>query len=374
MEAPEHKNLFDAVAIVGLGLMGGSLALALRRSGFSGRLLGVSSPETIREAIKRGIVDEGVSYEKLAQAASKADLIVLSSPIASILEHLKILGGAGSLLRDGALVTDVGSTKRGVLDAARALPARVTFIGGHPLCGSERRGVAAADPFLFQNAYYVLTPAPDAIGAHVHQLGAFLGLTGARIVSLSAEDHDRIAATISHLPQLLAVSLVRFLDDLGPNREHGVHLAAGGFRDMTRIASSPYSVWRDIIRTNCDVIEGTVQRFLESMRATLRGLKDESLEQAFEQAGRTRAEIPRDSKGFISQLWDVLVVVEDRPGMIVEIAEPLASQGINIKDIEVLKVREGEAGTIRLAFAARAVAEEAIRTLEAKGLTARLRE
>ena len=151
-------------------------------------------------------------------------------------------------------------------------------------------------------------------------------------------------------------------------------LAAGGFRDMTRIASSPYPVWRDILLTNKDLISEVAGRFLECCRATAQGLEDSALQAAFEGAAKTRAEIPRDSKGFLHRLWDALVVVEDRPGTIAGIALPLAEKGINIQDIEVLKVREGEGGTLRLAFASQAIALEAIQILEEKGYKARLRE
>jgi len=191
---------------------------------------------------------------------------------------------------------------------------------------------------------------------------------------LSAEDHDRTAATISHLPQLLAVSLVRLLDDLGSNREHGIRLAAGGFRDMTRIASSPYSVWRDILKTNGDLIEAVVERFLRAARASFKGLREDRVRTDFEKAARTRTEIPRDSKGFLHRLCDVLVVVEDRPGTIAEVSVPLSKRHINIKDIEILKVREGEAGTLRLAFENEAEARKAIDLLAKEGFSARLRE
>ena len=366
---------YSSISIVGMGLIGGSLALGLRRAGYRGKLIGVSHPKTLVEARALNAIDEGLPYEELIKAARAADLIVLSSPIFAIIEHLRLLGKEGKALRPGVVITDVGSTKRAILRAAEeCLPHHAVFVGGHPLAGSEQRGMQAADPFLFQNAYYVLTPSPGAPPEEVKRLGAFLSLTGARMVVLSAADHDRIAATISHLPQLLAVSLVRFLDDLGPHKEHGIHLAAGGFRDMTRIASSPYPVWRDILLTNKDLISEVAGRFLECCRATAQGLEDSALQAAFEGAAKTRAEIPRDSKGFLHRLWDALVVVEDRPGTIAGIALPLAEKGINIQDIEVLKVREGEGGTLRLAFASQAIALEAIQILEEKGYKARLRE
>jgi len=371
----EPGPAYSTISIVGLGLIGGSLALALRRSGFPGRILGVSRPETCAEASRLGAVDESFGYEEIVEAASRSDLVVLASPIGVILEHLKALGASGAKLAPGLVVTDVGSTKREINRMAReSLPPRALFIGGHPLAGSEQRGLGAADPFLFQNAYYVLTPLPDVPLDAVTRLASLLGATGARVVVLSAEDHDRVAATISHLPQLLAVSLVRFLDDLGDNREHGLHLAAGGFRDMTRIASSPFSVWRDILATNKDVVSRVLDRFLDRTRRALEDLEPGALEKEFGSAAATRGEIPRDTKGFLHRLWDVLVVVEDRPGMIAEIAAPLAARGINIKDIEVLKVREGEAGTLRLAFSSQDEARAAIAELGSAGIEARLRE
>jgi prephenate dehydrogenase len=370
----DERSPYKTVAVAGLGLMGGSLAMALRRSGYQGRILGVSSPATLEEARRLQVIDEGFGYADLPRVGECADLMILAGPISAILEHLGILGASGDRLRRGLVVTDVGSTKRAVLAAARSLPPHVQFIGGHPLAGSEQRGIAAADPFLFQNAYYVLTPAPEVSKAAVEDLARFLGSTGARMVVLPAEDHDRIAATISHLPQILAVSLVDFLDDLGANREHGIHLAAGGFRDMTRIASSPHAVWRDILATNKDVISDVARRFLESMAGAIEELGGRGIEERFEKAARTRAEIPRDSKGFMGRLWDVLVVVEDRPGAIFRSAAPLAEKQINIKDIEILKVREGEGGTLRLAFESEVQAREAIDLLAKHGHSARLRE
>ena len=366
---------YDTVTVVGVGLIGGSLALALRQGGYRGEIIGVSSAATLDEARALGIIDRGFPYDQMEKALTRTDLLVLAGPISVIMEQLGTVGRLGTKLPAGLVVTDVGSTKRAVLETAMEhLPEHVHFIGGHPLAGSERRGVAAADPFLYQNAYYVLTPAPAAAPAEVERLGEFLGTTGARVIVVEAEDHDRIAATISHIPQLLAVSLVQFLETLGDNREHGKRLAAGGFRDMTRIASSPYSVWRDIIDTNRDVIKELLGRFLEGTRSALESLDDAALDALFASAAGTRAEIPRDTKGFLTRLWDVLVVVEDRPGMIVGVCGPLASIGINVMDIEVLKVREGEGGTLRLAFRTRELAETAIAELTAKGYVARLRE
>ncbi len=360
--------------VVGVGLIGGSLALALRKGGYEGEIVGVSRPSTLDEAGRLRVIDRGVPHERLQEAVAESDLVVLAGPISSISEQLELIASLGDRLREGLVITDVGSTKRAVLAAAARLPDHVHFIGGHPLAGSELRGVAAAEPFLFQNAYYVLTPAPGVPPRVTASFTAFVETTGAHVVVLDAEAHDRVAAAISHLPQLLAVSLVRFLDELGPHRDSGKKLAAGGFRDMTRIASSPYSMWRDIIGTNRDVIAEMVDEFSAHFRETLGDLSDETLAPAFQEAGATRGEIPRDTKGFMTKLFDVLVVVEDQPGVIVGICAPLAERGINVLDIEVLKVREGEGGTLRLAFRAREEAETAVAALKDQGYSARLRE
>ena len=366
---------FSTTTIVGMGLLGGSLALALKGAGYQGKIIGVSRRESLDEAQRLRAIDDGASYEDLPAAASRADLVVLATPIHTITDHLKVLGSAADQLREGLVVTDVGSTKRVIVAAAEAhLPSQVQFVGGHPMAGSELRGMGAADPFLFQNAYYVLTPAAGVPESTTRTLGAFLGRLGARVLVMEPAAHDRVAATISHLPQALAVSLVRFLDSLGTLRNDGVHLAAGGFRDMTRIASSPYSVWRDIIATNRDVIREVLEDFLDFSRDGIGQLDDDTLEGLFDTAAQTRAEIPRDTKGFLSRLWNVLVVVEDRPGMVAGIAVPLADRGINIKDIEVLKVREGDGGSLRLAFASEELARRAVDILKTGGYEARLRD
>ena len=366
---------YEKIVIVGVGLIGGSLAMAFRQANYAGKLVGVSSEGAIEEALRLGIVDEGFPYDRLHDAVDGADLVVLGSPIAVIIEQLKTLGGFGAHLKRGLVVTDVGSTKRSVLEAAEeSLPDHVHFIGGHPLAGSEQRGVAAAEPFLFQNAFYVLTPGAKTPEEEVRRLGRLVELTGARVLVLGAEEHDRIAATISHVPQLLAVSLVLFLESLGSETEHGKHLAAGGFRDMTRIASSPYSVWRDIITTNRDIIDELLHKFLDHIRFTLDNLGDETLAKVFKSSAEIRGEIPRDTKGFLSRLWDVLVVVEDQPGVIVGVCAPLGEKGMNVQDIEVVKVREGDGGTLRLSFRTRDLAERAVAELVARGYTARLRE
>lgn len=379
MTAEQHDTdralEFDTIAIVSLGLIGSSLALAFKRVGFTGKLIGVSRRETLDSALDQGVIDEGDTYDNLATVAEQADAVFLAGPIQIIRRHLEILGAASTTLSHGTIISDVGSTKKTILDdAERLLPEGIHFIGGHPMAGSEKRGLDAADPFLFQNAYYALTPARSVPPEVVDGFGKFLSRTGARVVKLDATVHDQTAAAISHLPQLLAVALVNYLGKLGEHRDLGVQLAAGGFRDMTRIASSSFDMWRDIYATNAPEVQRALRHFVDAVRSSGELIGEDDLEKLFDAAAETRAEIPSDSKGFLHPLREILVVVEDKPGVIAEISTLLATDDINILDIEVLKVREGEGGTLRLAFASLTNAERAINLLEDRGYGVRLRK
>jgi len=361
------------VCIVGLGLIGGSLALSLRRSGAVSHLTGVSRPETLAAAESLGALDDGFGYEDLEKAAAECDLVVLATPIKRILSLLETLGRFD--LPEGLIVSDVGSTKGLIVEAARrSLPEGVLFIGGHPMAGSEKSGIGAADPFLFQNAIYVLCPGKNVSREAAEELGGLLEKTGARVMVMEAAVHDRTVAAVSHLPQFVAVALVDFAARRDAAGCHALKLAAGGFRDMTRIASSPFAVWGDIVETNTDSIREALKEFADSLSAIADDLDPARLEKLFERAAVARSGIPRDTKGFLRPLAELLVVVEDRPGIIARIAVPLAEEGINIRDIEVLKVREGEGGTMRLAFESRKVSERAKRILEGRGFSVRHRE
>jgi prephenate dehydrogenase len=245
------------------------------------------------------------------------------------------------------------------------------------MAGSEKGGLASADAFLFENATYVLCPAErqDVAGFTRRHAGLveLVEATGARLLVLDARRHDRIAATVSHLPQLLAVTLMNYA--AGLNAEDGafLRLAAGGFRDLTRIASSPFEMWQHILVAN----EGPILDALGGFAAALQRLRNrlieddlEALHDAFTDARRTREAIPRNSKGFLHPLADVYVYAEDRPGELHRITRVLFEAEMNIKDIELLKVREGTGGAFRLSFADDATAASAVNVLEHAGFRA----
>jgi prephenate dehydrogenase len=361
---------FKRIVIVGVGLIGGSMGLALKRVGFKGQRVGVSRSETLAEALRLDVVDQGYTYEELGAALEGADLVLLCTPIERI---LSLLPEVGRLATPGALVTDVGSTKRRIdAEARRVLGAELLFVGGHPMAGSEKAGVGAADPFLFQNAIYILVPPPGKRDARYAALVELLHGVGARTMELTVAAHDQVVAAVSHLPQLMATSLVEMVGRLNEQHEVFLPLAAGGFRDMTRIASSPFApVWRDICRTNADQIDHMIGAYIETLEAVRQRLGADTLGANFDYANEVRATIPKDVKGFIHPLAELLVVAEDRPGIIAEMSAGLALAQVNISDIEVVKVREGEGGTIRLGFDSEATVEAAQKILEDHGFDVR---
>jgi prephenate dehydrogenase len=263
--------MFNHVCIVGCGLIGGSFALALRRAGFRGRITACGGRRAPRLAVERGVADaieESFDRGELCQA----DLIYLAAPIGGIIDFLKT---KSSQIKAGALVTDAGSTKVEICRVARAtLPANVAFVGAHPMAGSEQTGVEYARADLFDRATYALMAERGTDDAPFQRFKAIVESIGARVVPSDPQSHDAAVALISHLPQLVASTLASLLgaehDGRIAERALAQRLAATGWRDMTRLAGSSWSVWRDICLTN----QPNVANALEHLIAELQSLKD----------------------------------------------------------------------------------------------------
>lgn len=276
----------ETVAIVGVGLIGGSFGLALRRAGFGGRILGVSSPQTLAKAVVRGAIDAGATLE---EAAELADLIYLAGPIRAILDTMPRLSG---LARPGALVTDAGSTKRQICTAGLALR-RAFFLGGHPMAGKEKRGVEEAEAELFRGRPYLLTPSrpEDLDRPAAREFMAWLERIGAKVRVLGPDEHDRIVALSSHLPQTLSTALAASLASHA-DADALAGAAGPGLHDMTRLALSGWDIWQDIFETNRDEIVRAIGMFEDHLR-TLKerlaaGLPEEEFRRGAEFARRLR--------------------------------------------------------------------------------------
>lgn len=365
--------MFERLAIIGTGLMGGSFGLAVRRTYPDLEIIGFDRPEILDKAFSRGAITQMAAT--LEEAVKTADVVLLCAPVQ---ECIHLMTEMSPFLKVGAIVTDVGSVKVPLgRSAARAFDKSVVYIGGHPMTGSESSGIQHADEFLYENATYVICPREeedhDAFADQQAPLLDLISATGARILLMNARRHDRIAAYISHLPQLVAVALVDVASSAQEKDPAMLRLAAGGFRDMTRIASSPYSVWREILEINSEPILDA----LDGLLYQLKGIRDsvaegnlDQIETYFRIAENTRSGIPPRSKGFLKPLSDVFVFVTDRPGAIHEISGIMAESNINIKDIELLKIREGTGGTFRLGLESESCADRALEVLTAAGIRA----
>jgi prephenate dehydrogenase len=242
--------MFRRVAIIGVGLIGGSLGLTLRKLSLAEVVVGAGrNPENIHLAVKRGALHQG--YKTAAEAVANAELVYLSTPVKAIIPTLKEIL---PYLSPDTIITDAGSTKAEVVRQAESiLPPGIFFIGGHPMAGSEQSGIKAASDCLFNNAFYILTPTEKSSLTALAKLKSLAKSLGARIVEMSPEKHDCIVAAISHLPHLIAACLVNTLLAF-PDKENFLPLAAGGFKDTTRIAAGNPEMWRDIFLSNQEMV------------------------------------------------------------------------------------------------------------------------
>lgn len=338
------------IAIFGVGLIGGSLALCLKdKPGFT--VVGHSPrPHSLQRMLERGVVD--IATSSMEEAVQDADFIFLCVPVSNLEPYLQQIYNLP--LKPGCIITDVGSTKASVVACAQKYSrSDVYFIGGHPMAGSERSGVDAATTLLFENAFYVLTPSPGVPEEVYARLEKLLTYTRAQIVRVNAVEHDEIVGAISHLPHIIAVALVNQICDYNENNELYRTLAAGGFRDITRIASSDPGIWRDILLSNREVLLGLLRdwnREIEGFVSLLEDSNGEGIEKAFQKANQFRSELPEGRKGAITSLFDIYIDVPDHPGIIGQIATELGASQINLSNMQIIESREDVPGLLRLSF------------------------
>src|SRR3989344_727113 len=284
---------FKKVAIMGVGLIGGSLAIILREKEIAKNIIGIGRGiKNLETAKKLDVID---SYtQDVKEGVKDADLVVVAIPAASI---AKVIKEALPSLKKGAIVTDVGSVKKIIVDEiGKILPDTIHFIAGHPIAGTENAGVEAAFSTLFQNIRCILTPTQKTNKAALEKIKKLWEIAGSEVILMDAEKHDKIVAAVSHLPHVVAYSLVNTVSSINDFNESIVKYSAGGFKDFTRIASSPPEMWRDICLLNKDAILDCVQRF----QKTLKGLEDmikdsdgEGLQKEFEKAKEVRDGLKR---------------------------------------------------------------------------------
>ncbi len=346
--------------------------MALCAGGLAREVVGTGSrPESLHLALEMGAIHRFTL--SLAEGVTGADLVIIATPVSVT---ISVLRGISTYLSPGAVVTDVGSTKTAIVyQAEKMLAPGISFVGGHPMAGSEQAGVRAADPYLFENAIYLITPTANTHPPAQETVKKLAEGVGAKVVMMEPEWHDLAVAAVSHLPYLLAATLVNTSARL-PESKRILSLAAGGFRDTTRIASSSPVMWRDIFMTNREQLLAVLQRFraeLDFFESIIEQGHGEAIKDSLERAQKVRSCLPVRTRGYLPCLFEIVLTVPDRPGTIADFTACLATAGINISDIEILRVREGEGGTIMLAFATEEEQERAVQLLMKQGYAVRKR-
>ena len=341
--------MFSKIGIIGLGLIGVSLAKAFRARTSIQTIVAFNRHEDVLiEAKKQHVIDDYAT--EITDIFSNCDIIFICTPVQKIMEYTKKLL---PFVSKNCIVSDVGSTKGEICKNMSAFSNHFLYIGGHPMTGSERFRYHASKEHLFENAYYILTPSTSVAEETVKAFSKLIESIGAIPVILSAQEHDYIVASISHVPHIVASALVHTVKNLDtPN--HYMHLlAAGGFKDITRIASSSADMWQGICMENKEQILSVLSCFetvIENIKQKVLSEQYDDIYQYFD-----TARIYRDSfrsitpKSFVKR-YEISVDVLDRPGSIAIIAVLFSSHGINIKNMSIINNREQEQGVLYFAF------------------------
>ncbi|MGH8933931.1 MAG: prephenate dehydrogenase/arogenate dehydrogenase family protein [Egibacteraceae bacterium] len=355
------------IALIGTGLVGASLGMALRKLDGVDEIVGYDrDPDELETAFARGALTEAASSP--AEAAAAADVVVLAVPV-SVVETVALQ--VGPALTPGAILTDVASVKARIVDVMQAaVSPGVHVIGGHPMAGSHETGAAHAHADLFVGATYLLTPTTHTDPEAYQRLHGLVSRIGARVLAVSPQRHDLLVAVVSHLPQLAATTLM----NLAASRARDEHaelllLAAGGFRDATRVAASNPDLWLDICAENREAIVAVLDEYRErigALRSVLAVGDEPSLRRALADARAARRSLPGKETA-TGALVELSVAIPDQPGYIAQVTTTISALGVNIEDIGIDHAPEGGRGTMRLAIIGPANAREAREALVARG-------
>ena len=355
------------IAIVGTGLVGASLGLAFGRLDEVDAVVGWDSDaEQLGVAVARGAVSRAA--ESAAAAARDADVVVLAVPVSAI---AAAAAEVGSAMRAGAILTDVASVKASIVRSLEeGAGDGVHVIGGHPMAGSHEAGAAHASGELFVGATYLLTPTVGTDAGAYRRLHNLVAQIGARPLAVDPDHHDALVAVISHLPQLAATTLMNLAADRAREEHAGLLLlAAGGFRDATRVAASDPNLWLDICAQNRDAIVAVLDDYRErigNLRSAVAVGDMVSLEQVLADARAARRALPGKETA-TGALVELHLPIPDRPGVLAEVTTTVGSVGVNIEDLGIVHAPEGGRGVLRLAIIGFKGAGRARDALEALG-------
>ncbi len=333
---------------IGLGLIGGSIAKGLKAAEPDCEIMAYMRTRVrLEEARSDGIVDRVLSG--VGKDFSECDIIFLCTPVEYNEMYLEQLR---PLLKEGAFITDVGSTKSGIMKTVSRLGMEPVFVGGHPMAGSEKTGYENSDPLMLENIYYMLCPCPGTPLAYTQRMVEIVGRLKANPYVIDAAEHDKAVATISHLPHLVAAALVNLVHDTDSPQHTMRQLAAGGFKDITRIASSSPVMWQQIFSSNRAAVLEALRCYIESLEKIENDLKNDNMSAIHDlslDSGAYRKSFA-DAHGLMNAQYSFSVHVEDKPGAISIISAILSADGVNIKNIGINHNRESGDGALRIEF------------------------
>lgn len=353
---------------IGLGLIGGSIARAIREKLPDSIIMAYDINETALQAAQAdGVLD--IALSAIDEQFSRCDYLFLCAPVQKNDENL---AAVKKILSPDCLLTDVGSVKTGIHEAIHAAGLDSRFIGGHPMAGSERVGYVNSKAILLENAYYILTPTDSVPSEKLNTFRDLVQTLGAIPLILDYRQHDYVTAAISHLPHVIAAALVNLVQDSDSADGIMKMVAAGGFKDITRIASSSAQMWQQICLTNTDNIATLLDNYIHALSTVQDKLhtKDaDALYHFFDDARIYRDSFINVSSGPIKKAYAITIDIADEPGALAAIATILALHQISIKNIGIVHNREAENGVLRIEFYEEASIEKAAEILSTKGYT-----
>ncbi len=360
------NNRIRQIGIIGLGVIGASLGMALKNKGSDVHVCGRDMDDSVvAKAREMGAVDGFLD----GAALGSCDLVIICTPLGAM---EKTLLSIKDWLKPGAVVSDVGSVKASIMKAYQELlPGNVYYVGGHPMAGSEQNGISAADKFLLENAAYVLTPPEEFPTDLLTEVTEVIGGTGARVICMSAEEHDRAVARVSHLPHVIASALMNSFC----SSPQTLAMAGGSLRDMTRVAGSDPDFWTAVFTANKKALVEEIDRFVSGMYEMRDLINDDAWDEIrmLLDSSRNMKQGMVPARPCLEDSVDVVAIVPDQPGMIGRIGILLGEEQINIQDIHVLSVRDEDEGSLKLTVP-RKDGEQACKTLAAHGMISWLRD
>lgn len=366
------------LTLVGFGLLASSIAAAIKQAGKSTIVRAVSSPNTLERARELKLADEFFTYDEIEKWVPGSSMILLCAPILHILKTIDALSRVNQPSSAPILVSDIGSTKVEICKVGSKLPQPFVFVGSHPMAGSEKRTLEYNDPSIFENAYWFVCPPEGVEESAYRPLLDLIDFVGAHAVVFPPEHHDRTMAWVSHMPQMLSSTLAGALPErlLKFNYQH---YAGRAFRDMTRIAASGWNMWHDIAVTNRDQTVLALREVREGLDKTIAAMEhlqvvndgtpaaedcSADLETVFKAGNEGRASLFAPGRNAAAAFSEITVPLKDVPGALLQVLSPLAENHLNIRDIELMKVRENIAGTLLLAFKTPEEARRAVEILQ----------